>query len=67
MKKKQYITPSASVVAITSGRVIATSDSPTLKYCNSNEDEGPTVAESSMFAGGLTEVEEQEGPFDAPF
>lgn len=54
--KKQYITPCASIVKIAPTSVIAASQAPSsLQYGNSNEFEGPTVAESSRFAGGLTE------------
>lgn len=56
--KKKYSTPQVHVVAVSPVHVIAASATPSsLKYGSSNETEGPTVAESFGFAGGLTEEE----------
>ncbi len=63
--KKKYSTPQIHIVAVSPAHVIATSTTPSsLKYGSSNETEGPAVAESFGFAGGLTEEENTD---DSPF
>ena len=59
--KKQYIKPTLETVSIRCPNIIATSETPTtLRYGGSNEEDGPTVAESNSFFGGITENEVDE-------
>lgn len=59
--KKQYIKPTLESVGIRCPNIIATSEAPTtLHYGGSNEEDGPTVAESNPFFGGITENEVDE-------
>ena len=59
--KKQYIKPTLETVDIKCPNIIATSETPTtLHYGGSNEEDGPTVAESNSFFGGITENEVDE-------
>ncbi|MGN1237256.1 MAG: hypothetical protein ACI4TS_07390 [Bacteroidaceae bacterium] len=59
--KKQYIKPTIEIIRISYPHMIATSNPPTtLRYGGSNEEDGPTVAESNSFFGGITENEVDE-------
>ena len=57
--KKKYICPAVQAITISTQVLTASTQTTTLKYGGTNDqDDGPTVAESNSFMGGLLEDDE---------